>query len=418
MDEHTEEARRAAARLGRWIDARVEADPVAVVLGASCNGLSFVRSLGRRGIPTLLVDSRRTLGTYTRFGKVVRLPPPEAATDAWVVFLELVGERLAAPGVLFATSDEHTLLMARHEERLRQHFRFLIPEAETLARVVDKRAQYELARSMGIPIPDVRFPESVEQATLLAAEMSYPCILKPCHGHSARAKLGGLKVVVVHSSDELVAQYERLFALGVPLMVQEIVPGEDRALFGYLGFWDREGRERAWVTKQKLRQHPPGFGDGSLQVTVDAPEVADSSRTLLRALRYRGFVGVEFKHDERDGSYRLIEINARTVSGNELAIRAGVDFPWLGYRYLTGAELGSGAVTRGRKGVKYVNEEWDVRAFLALRRTRGITLTRWLGSLRGARAKAIWAWDDPLPLTVWFGRLARLPLGAILSLIR
>ena len=115
-------------------------------------------------------------------------------------------------------------------------------------------------------------------------------------------------------------------------MVQEIVPGDDTALFGYLAFFDEEGVEVAWLTKQKLRQHPAQFGDGSLQITVDAPEVAALSRRLLGAFDVRGFVGVEFKRDERSGTYYLIEINPRTVSGNQLAISAGVDFPWIGYR--------------------------------------------------------------------------------------
>ena len=178
-----------------------------------------------------------------------------------------------------------------------------------------------------MPAPKTYFPESVAEVRRLSPDLNYPCLLKPYISHISRPALSNRKVFVVDSQTELVPAYERLVSGGLPFMVQEIIPGEDNALFGYLAFWDAEGREHSWLTKQKLRQNPPNYGDGSLQITVEAPEIAQLSRRLLRALNYSGFVGVEFKFDARDSTYRLIEINARTVSGNQLAISAGIDFP-------------------------------------------------------------------------------------------
>jgi predicted ATP-grasp superfamily ATP-dependent carboligase len=255
----------------------------------------------------------------------------------------------------------------------------------------------------GVPIPSIHYPESIEDVRQVAPDLSYPCILKPYDSHTSRAKLNNKKVIVVHSAADLLDTYEKVFRLEVPVMIQDIIPGEDSALFGYLAFWDGDGNERAWLTKQKLRQYPPGFGDGSLQTTVEVPKVAELSRQLLRAFDYRGFVGVEFKYDARDDTYRLMEINPRTVSGNQLAITAGVDFPWIAYQYLvTGVEPDNGL--QFRRNVKYVNEEWDVLAYLALRRSGQISLKGWIESLRGVEASAIWALDDSRPLIVGFGR--------------
>jgi predicted ATP-grasp superfamily ATP-dependent carboligase len=185
-------------------------------------------------------------------------------------------------------------------------------------------------------------------------------------------------------------------------MVQEVIPGDDDQLFGYLAFWDANGKERAWVCKRKLRQYPPHFGNGSLQVTVDAPEVAELSRKFLHALGYKGFVGVEWKRDARDGTLRLMEINPRVVSGNQIAISAGVDFPWIAYRYLCDGDILDREVPYAR-GVKYVHEQWDIDAFRALRAAGELRFAGWLGSLRGTKAFAIWAVDDPAPFLamVW-----------------
>jgi len=207
-----------------------------------------------------------------------------------------------------------------------------------------------------------------------------------------------------------VAVFAELVAGGSSeFMVQELVPGDDTSLFGYLAFWDEESRERAWLTKQKLRQSS-AFGDGAYQATVDAPEVAALARRLLSAIGYRGFVGVEFRRDPRDGVYKLMEINPRTVSGNQMAISAGVDFPWIGYRFLTAGTLAPADVAAYRRGVHYVNEEWDFRAYLGLRGKGGPTLGQWLRDLRRAEARAIGAWDDPRPLAVAAWRIARASL--------
>jgi D-aspartate ligase len=387
-----------------------------VILGAAWNGLSFARSLGRRGVPVLLLESTRFLGTYTRFGKVLMLPPVESAPAAWMEVLGLVGSRLDRPGVLVPTGDAHALLVTRNEPALRRSFQFVVPPREVVERIVDKRLQYAAAREAGVPVPNTHYPASVEDLRGLVADLRFPCLVKPYASHMAQLKLGR-KVSVVHSASDGVAAYRNMEEHGIPAMIQEIVPGGDRALVGYLAFWDEGGREVAWLTKRKLRQNPPGFGDGSLQVSAELPEVAELSRRLLLALDYRGFVGVEFKLDAGTGTHYLIEVNPRTVSGNQLAISAGVDFPWIAYRHLTESVAEAGRGIAFRPGVKYVNEELDLLAYLALRRSKAITTREWLRSIRGAEAKALGAWDDPMPLIVGLKRFIDRLVSAALGIV-
>ena len=404
--------RRQERDLERWLAAHVRERPLAVILGTSWNALSFARSLGRRRVPVLLLESARKLGSHTRYGRVLALPPVDDDPQAWVRTLRFVGARLADPGVLVPTGDAHTLFLARHEQLLRPRFRFVVPGRETVEQIVNKRLQYAVAQQAGIPIPRTHFPESAEQVRELSAELRFPCVLKPYESDAGRRALGQ-KVLVARSIGELVSGYERLAARGVASMVQQVVAGEDRALFGYLAVWDSDGRELAWLTKRKLRQSPPGFGDGSLQVTVEAPEVAELSRRLLRAFDYRGFVGVEFKLDATTGNYQLMEINPRTVSGNQMAISGGVDFPWISYRHLTGSTNGTEPVPAFRPGVKFLNEELDVEAYLALRKSDGMTIGQWARSIRGTTSTAIWARDDPLPFVVLAWRLTRRAIARV-----
>ncbi len=380
--------------------------PPAILLGTgSTNDLSFLRSLGRRGVPAVHLVADRLLGSYSGYGVRVRMPAVEEEPATWLAMLDLVAAALHTPAVLFALSDQHCAFVAHHAERLRRGgFRFVVPDVATVETILDKRRQYGAAEDAGITVPLTFYPESVDELRSLAATLRYPVILKPYTAHVGRPRIGNRKVVVVDGADDLIAAFATCTASGARFMVQTIVAGEDDAIFWYSGFWDEQGRERAWFTVQKLRQFPRGFGDGCLQRTVEMPAVLEQSRRLLAAFRYRGLVMVEFKRNPIDGECALIEINPRTVSGNQLGITAGVDLPWITYRHLIDDDGAPAAPPAFRPDVQYVNEEWDPLAFWESRRAGTLTLGAWLRSLRGTRALAVFAWDDPRPLLVGLWR--------------
>lgn len=388
--------------------------PAIIVGNGSTNDLSFVRSLSRRRIPTILVVAGRQLGSFSRYGVRVRMPAVEDEPQAWLEVLERMVSALRAAPVLFALSDAHCAFVSRNADHLRRRLRFVVPDSATVETILDKRQQYAAAEAAGMRVPATFYPGGLEDLRRLATDLHYPVILKPYTPHIGRPQISNRKVLVVHTADELVSAYSNCTASGARFMVQKIVAGNDDATFWYSGFWDEHGREQAWFTVQKLRQFPSRFGDGCFQRTLDIPEVLQHSRRLLEAFRYRGLAMVEFKRDARDGSYNLMELNARTVSGNQIGISAGVDLPWIAYRHLSGLDPPVTPPRPFRPGVRYVHEEWDVQAFWALRRSKELTLAGWLRSLRGTQAWALFAWDDPLPLLMGLWRFLRVCVQPLL----
>jgi predicted ATP-grasp superfamily ATP-dependent carboligase len=389
----------------RWLRATRSSAGAAVVLGASVTGLSYARSLSRRGVATLLLDGEAGAASHTRLAEFALLPNVLDRPGEAIEFLQALESQLDRPAALFATSDADVLFLAVHGAQLGPNLRFVVSDRHTVETIVDKRRQYQHATAVGVAIPETRFLDSAAAAPAMAGEIDYPCIVKPSVSHLAR-RGGGKKLRIVKSPAELIEACQDLERQGLACVMQEIVPGGDTALYGYLAFWDANGHELAWMTKRKLRQYPPRYGGGSLQVSVDTPEVADIARRLLASLAYRGFVAVEFIRDARDGTLRLIEVNPRSATGNQLAIDAGVDLPWIGFRSLMGNRDGVDAPAPWfRSGVKHVHEEWDLGAFLALRRAGELTLAPWLASLRGVRSFALGSWRDPLPLLVTAWRL-------------
>jgi len=62
----------------------------------------------------------------------------------------------------------------------------------------------------------------------------------------------------------------------------------------------------------------------------------DAGLSLLRALSFHGISQVEFKHDPRDGRYKLMEVNPRLWQWHGLATATGVDLTRIAYLDLIG----------------------------------------------------------------------------------
>ena len=68
-------------------------------------------------------------------------------------------------------------------------------------------------------------------------------------------------------------------------------------------------------------------------IAVD-PQLQDYSVRLLKALKWHGVAMVEYKYDDNDNLPKVMEINARFWGSLQLAIDAGVDFPYMLYRLI------------------------------------------------------------------------------------
>ena len=146
---------------------------------------------------------------------------------------------------------------------------------------------------------------------------------------------------------------------------------------------------------RRRRQHPSDFGRASTYVeTICLPDLAEPSIRFLRAIGYYGLVELEFKHDPRDGAYKLLDVNARTWGYHTLGRAAGVDFPYLLFRDQVGERVEE---VHARPGVRWVRLATDVPN--AVRDIRAGTLRSrdYLRTLLAVNTEAVFSLRDPLP---------------------
>ncbi len=380
----------------------------ALILGASPNSLSAARSLGRAGLRVVIAETAAD-EALERSRYVQRFEQLAAGDDAALTQRLVDLARSHQQPFLLATGDRFALLVARHQELLQQSYCFVCPSHAALEAIVDKGKLYETARRNGIAHPRFHVVREHSDIAMAVAMVPTPCYVKPALAHRWRqAQQKFTKLDRADTEVDLRRILAHFLEQGFVALPQEIIPGSDSEVFSVSTYIDHAGRCIGWRTKRKLRQWPLNAGDGCLQEICHRPEVAELGLRLLEVTGHRGPATVEFRRDERTGQFVLMEINARTILGQEMITRSGLDVPLLAYHDAKGLPLPAPGPA---VPIRWLHFGADFLAFRQLRRRGLLTTWQWLESLVVCRAFAYLAIDDLRPLLVrlriWVVRQAK-----------
>jgi D-aspartate ligase len=375
---------------------RSEAPKGAIVLGGAHGSLEIARSLGRRGIRVWIVTGDNPLATMSRYVErsLTWIGPRD---DGALPFLaELCRNHDLRGWVLFAGSDDDLCFVAQNHAALTSLFTLTAPAWDTVRFAYDKRLMNLRAAELGIAHPRTHYPRTADD--LAATDFAYPVILKPSVREGRNAFVDA-KAWRIDQPHELAARYEAAKALvGTDtVMVQELIPGGGTAQYSYAAVWDR-GRPIAALVARRRRQYPVEFGFTSTLVeTIEAPEIEAAATRFLGSLDYSGLVEIEFKHDARDGLYKILDVNARAWTWIALGAAAGTDFPSIQWALATGEEM---TPQTARSGVNWLYFPRDFAASLHEMAAGRLSLLGYLQSVRRPAAAAVFAWDDPWPALI------------------
>src|SRR5262249_32956843 len=139
------------------------------------------------------------------------------------------------------------------------------------------------------------------------ATARFPVLLKPISSGPT-----ALSMRLVQSSDELLQHYDSIEnPWTTNLMIQEYIPGGDEMTWTFNGYFDRRGECHVAFTGRKLRNFPAYFGAASLGVCVRNEWVEKTTIEFMKAIGYRGPLDLGYRYDERDGRYKVNDINPR-----------------------------------------------------------------------------------------------------------
>ena len=301
------------------------------------SALAIIRSLGRRGLEVLAGDpDAHSLGGSSRYAAgSVRYSDPAVAPGRFVCDVIDIAHRLSVDTVIPAT-DLTTMLLVSQSD-LSQIVRLAASRPASYEQLTDKAQLIDLASRLGIPVPETRIARDEDAIAQAAQEFGYPVVLKPARSRYFKGEqIISTNVEIVHNSEGLARAMGSLTWLeDISCLVQRFIPGHGAGIFALYA----PSGPIAWFAHRRIREKPPtgGVSVVSESAPIDVT-MQSAAEKLLSAVAWFGVAMVEFRVGP-DATPYLMEVNGRFWGSLQLAIDAGVDFPWLLHQVIHGASV-------------------------------------------------------------------------------
>ena len=365
--------------------------------------LAVARSLGQLGAPVYAVVTDRctpvAASRYLKGSFVWKKWPKDRRSfvDAMLAIGESLGRRL----VLIPTDDLSAIYSAENAAELARWFILPRVRPDVPRRMADKVTLYALCKEIGIPIAPITMPCSMDDIYAIAEDWRFPVVVKtaeqwtPLHDR--------FSTTIISSASELIAFYRRLDNLKEPRsIVQQYVRGEDWITHGY---YNSDRDVRLTFAGRKLLGYPLTAGSTALGLSAPNETLRRQTENLVGALSYSGIVDIDWRRDEVDGQYKILDCNPRIgMNFRMFETSKAVDVARAQYLDLTGKGIEEAPMVAGRI--------FRVESFCLLARVRRMYRPR-TPDVAASRCRqytelAWWKSDDPLP---FFIMTVRMPLN-------
>jgi predicted ATP-grasp superfamily ATP-dependent carboligase len=321
----------------------------ALILDADLRqSLVAVRSLGRRGLRVGACDTTPGVPAFrSRWCAESRVLSPLGQDSTRFVDNVVAAIETARPAAVFASHDGAIDALVAARRTTPSLNRVALAPDQAMEIAVDKGRTLELAGQLGLAVP--RSAEIAGPADVAAAirHVGLPAVVKPMRSW-VTSSLSATRVIsrlVVDEAAARAAVAELSQAGGLPIL-QEWATGRREAVWTLFA----EGTIWAQCAQVAHRMIPLLGGTSVVRESIAVPDDAGkATNELIAAIGLEGFSEVEFRRNAA-GESLLMEINPRLSASIELAVRSGVDFPYLMYRWMAGEPLTR--VTNYRLGVR------------------------------------------------------------------
>jgi predicted ATP-grasp superfamily ATP-dependent carboligase len=383
--------------------------PYALVVGLdSMNGIQTARLLHDRGVP--VIAFARDPGHYCcRTHVCEKILYADTRSEAVINTLARLGPSLGQKAVVFPCDDMSVLQVSQHREKLQDWYHVVLPPVDVVELMMNKLQFYSFAMEQGLSIPPTRFVTCRTDAAKAAAEMSFPCIVKPPISSVPRWEMQSKrKAYRVTNGEELLFLYDKLSVLADVLIVQEWIPGPESNLYSCNCYLDDRSEVLVTFVARKLRQWPPETGESCLGEECRNDAVLHETVRLFKSVRHRGLGYLEMKQDSRSGEHFIIEPNiGRPTGRSAIAEAGGVELLYTMYCDALGWPLPE-SLEQQYRGVKWIYLRRDLQSSLHYWQRGELSLQDWWKSLRGHKAYAMFSWHDPGPFLFDWLRAIRL----------
>jgi len=303
-------------------------DNCALVLGGYLNGYSIIRELHEKKVEDIILfDKVRSLASYSNKIKKFFLieNTPESLYDT-LTALNQEYDKI----VVFPTEDLQLENLYKIYPKI-EHFCFIPFNPKNIMECLDKYYQYSFCEKLSIPYPKTVQINQITDIEKISS-IQFPVLIKPARRDDLKINVfRNLQLGTLTDLEKNIELIKGYLNAGVSFIVSEIIPGDGSNIYAYVGYRNKSGVIINEWTGKKLAQFPHNFGVFASASNQAPVIVRDQGRALLHGMDLIGIAEPEFKYDHRDGKYKLMEINLRSMMWHRVGNLSGVNIQYTQY---------------------------------------------------------------------------------------
>lgn len=237
-------------------------------------------------------------------------------TDNKEVFIEELLAAIKAKNVeiLLPVDEYFSKIVVTLQDQLKQHTILpSLPNADLLEMLIHKNRLGSLLTEIGLPSAKIYNIKTLDPEVL--DPHIFPFLLKPIYGSSGLGikRIDTKTLLTEQKNNDTVDEY----------ILQEYIPGYDIDC----SLLAVNGSIKAYTIQQGIESS--GFTFSTAIYFTQNQALYDLVERLIAETKYNGIAHLDFRFDERDGQYKLIDFNARYWFSLLGSSAAGINFPLL-----------------------------------------------------------------------------------------
>lgn len=302
---------------------------IIVIGGNHHNTLAVLRSLGEKGVKSLLIvisnDPKPYVG-YSKYIQLIKVINSEDEIASAMYSLHKSSEK----AVVIACSDAISSYLDNNRNRLSEDF--ILPgsvEEGKITRLMNKNTMMQVAVDSGISVPKswIVYPKTPN-----INDVSYPCIIKPL------VSKNGSKADIAICEYRSELEYYLEHCNCEELQIQEYITKDIE--FQLIGCSLNGGEQVIIPGASIIIRQPKNTNTGFLRYLPIREFKYDrkSCVEFIRRTGYSGLFSLEFIRDKNNTDY-FMEINFRNDGNSICVTAAGMNLPYIWYLYNSGQAI-------------------------------------------------------------------------------
>ena len=232
--------------------------------------------------------------------------------------------------LVIGCGDSYVKLAAENKQSFPENCIAATVSGELINTLINKEKFYALCDEYGIDHPGT-FIYRKEMGHDFELNFQPPYICKPANGvaYWEHPFEGNEKVFTCPDRKNLEEVLDKVYASGYPdtMIIQDFIPGDDSYMRVLTNYSDRNGKVKLMCMGHVLLEEHTPHGIGNHAVILNEPcgPIAEKIKAFLEDIGYVGFSNFDIKYDQRDGKYKVFEINCRQGRSNYYVTAGGMN---------------------------------------------------------------------------------------------